>query len=119
MRDNFDALQFFFTYYPEYKNNPFWISGESYAGKYIPDLAYRIDHYNLDPSTPLDKKIKLRGMFIGNGVIDFRGNSIFRSTVDYFIKHDFVDPTTLSYWDNACTHDEEAAGCQFFYARFE
>lgn len=58
-------------------------------------------------------------MFIGNGVIDFRGNSLFKSTVDYFINHDFVDPETLAYWNAACTHDEESAGCQFFYSRFE
>ena len=64
-----------------YKNVSFWIAGESYAGKYIPDLAFRIDHYNLDPSTPLDKKIKLSGLFIGNGVMDFRGNSLYKSSV--------------------------------------
>jgi len=48
LKDNFEALQFFFTYAPEYKNNPLWIAGESYAGKYIPDLAARIDRFNID-----------------------------------------------------------------------
>ena len=119
MKDNFDALRFFYTYYPQYKKNPLWIAGQSYAGKYIPDLAFRIDHFNLDPTTTADQKIQMRGIFIGNGVIDFRGNSLFKSTVDYFIKHDFVDPETLSYWNGACSHDEESAGCQFFYTRFE
>lgn len=71
----------FFVLYPEYKNAPFWIAGESYAGKYIPDLAFRIDHFNLEPSTPANLKIKLRGMFIGNGVIDFRNDELFKSTV--------------------------------------
>ena len=81
MQDNFEALKNFFVGFPEYKNNAFWIEGESYAGKYIPDLAYRIDHFNMDPSTKADQKIKLWGLFIGNGVIDFRGNSLFKSTV--------------------------------------
>lgn len=81
MNDNFDALKYFFTTYPEYKKNPFWIAGESYAGKYIPDLAYRIDHYNKDPSTTADKKINLLGLFIGNGVINFYANSLYHSTV--------------------------------------
>jgi hypothetical protein len=35
----------------------------------------------MDPSTKADQKIKLWGLFIGNGVIDFRGNSLFKSTV--------------------------------------
>lgn len=34
------AIQMFLDKHPEYKQNKFWIAGESYAGKYIPNLAY-------------------------------------------------------------------------------
>jgi carboxypeptidase C (cathepsin A) len=62
------VLQNFFAGFPEYSNNPFWITGESYAGKYIPDLAVLIDYYNNGlPS----KKINLKGVMIGNGIISF------------------------------------------------
>lgn len=72
MQDNFEALKNFFVGYSEYSPNTLWIAGESYAGKYIPDLAFRIDHYNLDPTTPAAQRIRLLGLFIGNGVIDFQ-----------------------------------------------
>lgn len=48
LNDNFEALQFFFANWPEHKNKSLWIAGESYAGKYIPDLAARIDRFNID-----------------------------------------------------------------------
>jgi carboxypeptidase C (cathepsin A) len=45
-----NALLDFFQKFPEYKKNNFWLAGESYAGKYIPDLAVLIDQYNImDP----------------------------------------------------------------------
>jgi carboxypeptidase C (cathepsin A) len=62
------AVVDFFSKYSEYKNNPFWISGESYAGKYIPDLAVLIDKHNLrSPAIP----INMKGIFVGNGVMSF------------------------------------------------
>ena len=118
MIDNFDALKYFFTYYPEYKKNNFWIAGESYAGKYIPDLAFRIDHYNLDPTTTAEDKMNLKGIFIGNGVIDFRNDELLKSQVEYLVNRDFIDPEIMQYWQNSCQVDEESAGCQFFYERY-
>ena len=48
-RDNMLALiQFFFTKFPERQNNDLWLSGESYAGIYVPYLAWYIDQYNND-----------------------------------------------------------------------
>ena len=45
--DNLNALVYFFNVlFPEYVNNDFYISGESYAGVYIPYLASYILDYN-------------------------------------------------------------------------
>ena len=41
--DNLNALLDFYNKFKEYRSNNFWIAGESYAGKYIPDLAVLID----------------------------------------------------------------------------
>ncbi|XP_055838252.1 venom serine carboxypeptidase-like [Episyrphus balteatus] len=46
----------------------FWITGESYAGKYIPALAYYI-HHNQN-SVHNDVDIPLKGVAIGNGLSD-------------------------------------------------
>jgi carboxypeptidase C (cathepsin A) len=58
----------FFAKYPEFTKNGFWIAGESYAGKYIPDLAVLIDKHNLkSPSNP----VNFKGILVGNGVMSF------------------------------------------------
>jgi len=56
------AISGFFLKHEEYKNNPFWLVGESYAGKYIPNLAQYIDKNNDE------NKIKLNGVIMGNGL---------------------------------------------------
>jgi carboxypeptidase C (cathepsin A) len=66
--DNFAALLNFFENYAEYGQNDFWIAGESYAGKYIPDLAVLIDAHNNKENVT---KINLKGLLIGNGVMSF------------------------------------------------
>eukprot|EP01132_Coremiostelium_polycephalum_P005188 gene5188-6458_t len=63
----YNLLQQFFQVYPEYRNNDFYITGESYAGKYIPALAYYI--YNQNQQS-YNEKIKLTGIAIGDGLCD-------------------------------------------------
>lgn len=66
--DNLNALLAFFKSYPELKSNDFWIAGESYAGIYIPMLAYAIYQNNLvNPSQYID----LKGVAVGNGCIGY------------------------------------------------
>ena len=62
----YKAMKQFFQMFPEYQQNDFFITGESYAGKYIPALAYTI-HMN-NPNAKL--KINLQGIAIGNGGSD-------------------------------------------------
>ncbi|XP_076253486.1 venom serine carboxypeptidase-like [Rhynchophorus ferrugineus] len=60
----YDALTQFFTLFPELQKNDFFISGESYAGKYVPAIGYTILKNN--PTASL--KINLQGLLIGNGL---------------------------------------------------
>lgn len=52
--------------YPEFKGRDLYISGESYAGHYIPFIA---DYLTMD-STFTDQGIALQGVMIGNGWVD-------------------------------------------------
>ncbi|XP_024084194.1 venom serine carboxypeptidase-like [Cimex lectularius] len=62
----YEAVRQFFQLFPDYKNNDFFVTGESYAGKYVPALAYTIH-----TSNPTAKeKINLKGIAIGNGLCD-------------------------------------------------
>ena len=67
--DNLTALLSFFEKFPEYKNRELYLSGESYAGIYIPYFATRILDYNL--TQPTATKVNLKGILIGNGVSDW------------------------------------------------
>lgn len=66
--NNLEALISFFEKFPEYENRDFYISGESYAGIYIPTLANKIIDHNASSS----KKINLIGILVGNGVTDWK-----------------------------------------------
>ncbi|XP_054280674.1 venom serine carboxypeptidase-like [Macrosteles quadrilineatus] len=62
----YSALYQFFTLFPEYQKNDFFVTGESYAGKYVPSTAYAI--HNLNKQAEI--KINLKGVAIGNGLCD-------------------------------------------------
>lgn len=74
-RDLLNALQQFFLLFPNLQKNEFFLSGESYAGKYIPAVGYAIyqdskrqTESNVNGLTM--PKINLKGMAIGNGWTD-------------------------------------------------
>lgn len=62
----YSTLIQFFKVFPELQENKFFISGESYAGKYVPAVAYTIHKKN--PKAEI--KINLKGITIGNGLSD-------------------------------------------------
>jgi carboxypeptidase C (cathepsin A) len=56
-------VDFFHVKFPEYAANDFYLSGESYAGIYIPNLATAILVHNVK----YDQNINLKGFILGNG----------------------------------------------------
>jgi carboxypeptidase C (cathepsin A) len=53
-QDFLDFMRAFYVKYPELKNNDFILTGESYAGKYVPHYAVTIINANVD-AKPADK----------------------------------------------------------------
>ena len=67
-RDLYSALTQFFQIYTDYASNPFIVTGESYAGHYVPSITYKIHVENQNPQVKV--KINLKGMSIGDGLTD-------------------------------------------------
>ena len=60
--DALAALQSWYVKVPEFKENELYISGESYAGIYVPYLSYQIDLNNRKADySPMFEKINLKG----------------------------------------------------------
>ena len=66
--DLYGALDQFFQLFPDLRSNAFYATGESYAGKYIPAVAYTIHQRNSHASP--ERQINLRGVGIGDGAFD-------------------------------------------------
>ncbi|PKA54505.1 Serine carboxypeptidase 1 [Apostasia shenzhenica] len=65
--DSHKFLLKWFALYPEFLENPFYISGESYAGVYVPTLAAEVAkglQLGIKPT------INFKGYMVGNGVCD-------------------------------------------------
>ncbi|GAU46151.1 hypothetical protein TSUD_401550 [Trifolium subterraneum] len=67
--------------FPEYKTRDFYITGESYAGHYVPQLASTILHNN----KLYNQTINLKGISIGNAWIDDATG--LQGLYDYFWTH--------------------------------
>ncbi|KAJ4847661.1 Serine carboxypeptidase-like 48 [Turnera subulata] len=63
--DLYNFLQEFSKGHPEFAGNDFYITGESYAGHYIPALASRVNQGNKNKE---GIHINLKGFAIGNGL---------------------------------------------------
>ncbi|KAI8548715.1 hypothetical protein RHMOL_Rhmol07G0295300 [Rhododendron molle] len=90
--------------FPQYKSRDFYITGESYAGHYVPQLAYTILSNNKITNQTV---INLKGIAIGNPYID-DGTTV-KGIYDY-------------YWTHALISDETHAGitrhCDFVSGNF-
>ncbi|GAV76146.1 Peptidase_S10 domain-containing protein [Cephalotus follicularis] len=64
----FQAITGFIKLDPLFKERPVYITGESYAGKYVPAIGYYILKRN--PRLSVSERVNLRGVAIGNGLTD-------------------------------------------------
>ncbi|KAG1675635.1 putative serine carboxypeptidase F41C3.5 [Nymphon striatum] len=90
--DNYEVLQNFFLKYPQFSTNNFFISGESYGGKYVPLLVNRITNGKAE--------INLKGFAVGNGLLDDFMNGV--SAAFYYYYHGFIDQNSMNKVVKAC-----------------
>ncbi|KAK9438526.1 carboxypeptidase Y precursor [Metarhizium brunneum] len=62
-KDIYAMLTLFFHQFPEYAERDFFVTGESYAGHYIPAIGAELLSHN-------NSNINLKGLAIGNGLTD-------------------------------------------------
>ncbi|KAI4302878.1 hypothetical protein MLD38_038576 [Melastoma candidum] len=95
--DNYIFLLNWLERFPEYKDREFYISGESYAGHYVPQLAHLIVRYNKKSGKTL---INLKGIIIGNAVINSETDR--RGMFDYFASHALISRETNNKVQKLC-----------------
>ncbi|KAL3614190.1 hypothetical protein CASFOL_042264 [Castilleja foliolosa] len=77
--DSYTFLLNWLERFPEYKTRDFFLTGESYAGHYVPQLAQLILQNNKNTNHTI---INLKGIAIGNAYIDFKDR--WSGTFDHF-----------------------------------
>ncbi|CAN4092757.1 unnamed protein product [Withania somnifera] len=85
--DSYTFLVNWLERFPEYKTRDFYLTGESYAGHYIPQLAQLI-LMNNNYSNRTITTIHLKGISIGNAYVDFESNM--KGTTEYYWSHALI-----------------------------
>ncbi|XP_057514089.1 serine carboxypeptidase-like 40 [Actinidia eriantha] len=88
--DNYVFLLNWLERFPEYKNRNFYISGESYAGHYVPQLAHTILHHNKKTNKT---HVNLKGIIIGNALINDDTDLV--GIYDYLASHAIISDESL------------------------
>lgn len=99
--DNYRALQSFFTKFPNFTQNEFFIFGESYGGVYAPTLSLRI--------ATGDAKINFKGFAVGNGLSSTALND--QSLVYFGYYHGLFGEDL---WRDLNTHCCDKGDCNFY-----
>jgi len=82
-------VNFFEMKFPELKANDLYISGESYAGIYIPYLMHALDQY-IESAPAGTFRPNLKGMMIGNGLTSYKWDCI-PAFLDMAVYHNLLD----------------------------
>ncbi|KAF4375968.1 hypothetical protein CsatB_021084 [Cannabis sativa] len=110
-----DSLQFLIRWldrFPRYKGREIYLTGESYAGHYVPQLAREIMLYNKQSKHP----INLRGIMVGNAVTDNYYDNV--GTVTYWWSHAMISDKTYKQLINTCDfrRQKESDECETLYS---
>ncbi|KAL2501953.1 Serine carboxypeptidase-like 45 [Forsythia ovata] len=95
-QDNLIFLENWFDKFPEFKNRDFYITGESYGGHYVPQLANLIIQSKA--------KFNLKGIAIGNPLLEF--NTDFNSRAEFLWSHGLISDATYDQFTKVCNYSQ-------------
>eukprot|EP00753_Platysulcus_tardus_P005489 PLAT13398.1.p1 GENE.PLAT13398.1~~PLAT13398.1.p1 ORF type:complete len:472 (+),score=185.70 PLAT13398.1:38-1417(+) len=87
---NAQAIHGFFKLFPKLADNALWITGESYAGHYVPQMAYAL----------LDSGVNLAGTATGNPSWDFHPEA--NSYLTFMAQHQLVSQAQYAHAHDVC-----------------
>uniref|UniRef100_A0A6M2E8R7 Carboxypeptidase n=1 Tax=Populus davidiana TaxID=266767 RepID=A0A6M2E8R7_9ROSI len=102
-QDSYIFLVRWFQRFPQFKSHEFYISGESYAGHYVPQLAEVI----YDSNKKVSKKdyINFKGFIIGNALLDDETDQ--KGMIDYAWDHAVISDRLYHDIKQKCNFSEE------------
>ncbi|CAN0904058.1 Serine carboxypeptidase-like 45 [Linum grandiflorum] len=95
-QDNLLFLEGWLAKFPEFKGRDLLITGESYAGHYVPQLAQLI--------IKSKSHINLKAIAIGNPLLDF--NTDFNARAEYFWSHGLISDATYEVFNKVCNYSQ-------------
>ncbi|CAD7954169.1 unnamed protein product [Amoebophrya sp. A25] len=96
------VVDFFTSKFPELRDNPFIITGESYAGVYIPTISKQILDWNKKPSTGSEAKVNLVAIGVGDPCTDNDAQANAMDALWYAHKNGFVPDQDFDFLWNTC-----------------
>ncbi|XP_058078157.1 serine carboxypeptidase-like 46 [Magnolia sinica] len=119
-QENLNFLLSWFEEFPRYRDSDLYLTGESYAGHYIPQLAALVVEYNKKPNI---KPIKLKAIALGNPLLDL---DISINAGEFLWSHGAISDETLMLERTVCNdsrylreyvHDKWSQGCNDVFNR--
>ncbi|KAL5222919.1 hypothetical protein ABZP36_027632 [Zizania latifolia] len=96
--DTYNFLVNWFKRFPQYKKHDFYISGESYAGHYVPQLADVVHERNKHLETY--RRINLKGFIVGNAETDDYYD--YKGLVEFAWSHSVISDQLYEHVNNVC-----------------
>ncbi|KAG5629603.1 hypothetical protein H5410_001320 [Solanum commersonii] len=95
-KENLQFILKWFKKFPQYRNSDVYLTGESYAGHYIPQFAVLLLDYNRTPNV---KPIKLKSIALGNPLLDI---DISVKAAEYLWAHGVISDELLDMHKTIC-----------------
>ncbi|KAJ1411884.1 Serine carboxypeptidase, serine active site [Sesbania bispinosa] len=97
--DNLVFLQRWFNKFPQYRHRDLYLTGESYAGHYVPQLAKLMIEINKK-----EKIFNLKGIALGNPVLEYATD--FNSRAEFFWSHGLISDSTYKMFTTGCNYSK-------------